>query len=115
LRIPAISTTRAVGVPEGRQAFRYALEGLFVAGVGRHLRPAEQARIVERPGLEDNRAKAEAARHNLGTRSPAGLAGDGAFEIVACELPRRAARVFETLWRHQDDGAGYGVAGLDTV
>src|SRR5215813_7252545 len=79
------------------------MEGLLVDGVDRNLRRAKEARIIERPHLQD---------HGRQTRPPCGemRAAFGAklprhrfLKIAPRELLGRALRVAKAFWRHEHE------------
>lgn len=79
------------------------VEGLSIDGVNRHLRSAEQARIVERSDFEDDRIEARPSRGNVGAARLTEFARHRLFQIAAGEGFWRAADVAEPFGRQQHE------------
>src|SRR6266478_4791989 len=91
---------------EARQALRDLVESLFVDGVDRHLRAAEQAGIVERADLQDHGRHNRRPRHQMRAAFGAKVPGHGAFKIAARKLFGRPRGIAEAIGRHQDKHVG---------
>src|SRR5262247_2862386 len=79
------------------------MEGLFVDSKDRHLRCAEQTRIIERADLEDDERQARSSRCQMGPAFATKLTRHRAFEIRAREFARFAACVTKTLRCHEHE------------
>src|SRR5882724_807021 len=91
---------------EARQAPRDLVESLFVDGVDRHLRAAEQAGIVERADLQDHGRHNRRPRHQMRAAFGAKVPRHGAFKIAAPKLFGRPRGIAEAVGRHQDKHVG---------
>ena len=68
------------------------MEGLFVDGIDRHLRRAEQRRIIKRADLQNNEGQTRPPRHEMSPAFAAKFARHRVFEIGTREFARFAAR-----------------------
>ena len=79
------------------------MEGLFVDGIDRHLRCAEQTRIIKRADLQDDQRQTRSSRCQMGPAFATKLTRHGAFEIGTREFARFAAGVTKALRRDQHE------------
>src|SRR5690242_18202464 len=88
---------------DGLHTLGNLMERLLVAGIGRHLRRAEQFWISERADLDDDGRKALRAGRHMGPAFRAEFSRDRALEIAALELLRLIPGVAEAAHRHGDE------------
>src|SRR5690349_8858018 len=98
----------------GRQALREDVEGLPVDRVDRHLRSAEQARIIERSYFQNYRIEAWPPRGNVSAACVTEFARNRSFQIAARKGFRHAPDVAEPLRRHQHEHVGCAAADVLT-
>ncbi len=86
------------------------MEGLFVDGIDRHLRHAEQTRIVECADLQDDQRQTRSPRCQMGAVVAAELPRHRTIEIGTREFARFAGGVAKALRRHQHEHVGSAAA-----
>src|SRR6266702_8841319 len=86
---------------ESRHSLRDLMEGLLVDGVDRHLRRAEQARVVERSDFQDHVGQAWPARGQVRAAFGTKLPRDRVLKIAAGKLLWRTLGVAKAIGRHQ--------------